>query len=356
MHGDVYTVVEGNLGIVVLNRPSALNAFNVPMLEHIETHLERLHHDSTIAAIVIRGVGHRAFCAGGDIRSLYEAKKHGNPGPLDQLFRKEYRLNFDIAQYRKPYIAMIEGIAMGGGIGMSIYGSHRVVCETSLLAMPETAIGFFPDIGASYFLNQAPGALGMFLGLTGYRMGPQDALYAGWATHFVPQESFSVVMRELQQINSAQDVDAIFDRHSAVAGQSGLKAAQSLIDDCFSAPSVPEIMKRLRESQESLAKDWLAALAKRSPTSLMVTHALIQQNRGKSLKDCLACEFALSQRFMASREFHEGVRAVLVDKDQNPQWQPRCLDEITPEMVAAFLTPPDDLIPLFAPETVRDHL
>jgi enoyl-CoA hydratase/carnithine racemase len=355
MHGDIYTLIEGALGILVLNRPQALNAFNLPMVEHCAEHLARLQDDDRIAAVAVRGTGHRAFCAGGDVRSLYEAKRHQQPDLLDKLFRTEYRLNYTIQQFTKPYIAVIEGIAMGGGIGMSIHGSHRIVCETSLLAMPETAIGFFPDIGASYFLNRCPGALGTFLGLTGYRMNAADALYAGWATHYIPCEKLKVLWHHLQTAPTAAAMEASIESLNERSPPTKLPLWQEVIDACFSADSVSEIFQRLAESPAPQAREWLATLRERSPTSLVVTLALLRRNRGVSLKEALTIEFRLSQRFMQNHDFFEGVRAVLVDKDQQPCWQPESLEAVDPLKVEQYFAPFENQAELFQVPKLDEH-
>jgi len=339
MHRDIYTLIEGKVGIVVLNRPQALNAFNMLMVEQCAEHLTRLQADDNIVAVAIRGAGHRAFCAGGDVRSLYEAKPQQRAALWDQLFRTEYRLNYTIHQFPKPYIAVIEGIAMGGGIGMSIHGSHRIVCETSLLAMPETAIGFFPDIGASYFLNRCPGALGTFLGLTGYRMNATDALYAGWATHYIPQKKHHSLWHQLQIASTTASIFESIEALHEMPPPLGLLAWQPIIDRCFSADTVAEIFHRLVQSPEPQARQWLGTLRKRSPTSLMVTLALLRRNRSLSLKEALAVEFRVSQRFLQSHDFFEGVRAVLVDKDQQPQWQPETIEEIDKSQIEHYFIP-----------------
>lgn len=336
---DILINIIGKAGVITLNRPKALNAMSVPMIETLAHTLQQWQTNPEIAFVLIQSNTSKAFCAGGDIRAVYGARLQDDFKFCDTIFRQEYRLNHLISTYPKPYIALINGICMGGGMGISVHGSHRVVTENAVLAMPETGIGYFPDVGASYFLNQCPGEIGTFLGIVGEKMTAADALYANLATHYVPSSSLDLLIQQLLKAGSAEQAIELIEKANQSSPSSNLAQHQPLIDQCFKGDTVEEIMKSLEESGDSLAWDWLRILDKRSPTSLRVSLELLRRNQDKSLKEALAVEFRLSQRFARHYDFFEGIRAVLIDKDNMPHWLPRHLSQVTTEMVTAFFEP-----------------
>lgn len=333
---EILVTVEGRAGVITLNRPKALNAINVSMIQSIMQALDLWEKDPAIEFIIIQSNDKRAFCAGGDIRAVYMARVQDDFSFSDAIFRAEYTLNYYISSYPKPYIALIDGICMGGGLGISIHGSHRITTERSVFAMPETAIGFFPDIGGSYFLNKCPGKVGTFLGVVGDKIGSADAVYAGLVTHFVSSERLNILKQNLFKSSSRQEALDIIDQANEKTELSFLERHQDLINKCFAGETVAEIIKNLEEYQTPETSKWLSLLEKRSPTSLEITLKILRENKGKSLKECLPVEFRLSQRFVRNYDFIEGIRALLVDKDNQPNWQPRSLSQVTAEKVMEY--------------------
>jgi len=337
---------KGGTGFITLNRPKALNALTLEMIHAMMPRLEAWRTASDIKAVVISGAGERAFCAGGDVRAVYEAGRNG--GDLTRaFFREEYRLNRMIHVFPKPYVALIDGITMGGGVGLSVHGSHRVATERTMLAMPETGIGLFPDVGGTYFLPRLPGKLGLFLALTGWRLDAADALYCGLATDFVDGDRIPALCEAFAAADwdGAEPeavVDAVIERFKAEPGAAALSDHRALIDRCFAASSVEEILEAL----DAEAGDWPAKVAKiirrQSPTSLKVTFAQVARGEHMDFDSAMVDEYRLSQAFMAGADFYEGIRAVLVDKDNQPKWNPAALPEVTAEAVEAHFRPLGD--------------
>ena len=337
---DIHFDRQGALAIVTLDRPQALNALTLEMTATLDERLAAWAGDDTVAAVVIRSAGGRAFCAGGDIRALYDASKRRDPYVRD-FYRTEYRLNHRIKSYRKPYIALIDGIVMGGGVGLSVHGSHRVVSERCQFAMPETGIGFFPDVGGSWFLPRCPGQLGTYLGLTGARIAAADALYCGAATHYVSSGDLARVADELARAVGKGDhgdiVNALLDRMAADPGVAPLAHQRGAIDRCFAGETVEEILLRLAGEKTAWADETIAVLQRKSPTSLKVT--LRQLRLGARLSDFAAAmrmEFRMALQMVAAADFYEGVRAAVIDKDQAPRWQPPTLAEVSDAMVGRY--------------------
>ncbi|WP_369033352.1 enoyl-CoA hydratase/isomerase family protein [Streptomyces adonidis] len=317
---DVLTEVDRGVGRILLNRPKALNALTTGMVAAIDRALAGWEH-APLSAVVLASTSPKAFCAGGDIRTIREHSLAGDAGASERFFASEYRLNARIAGYPVPVVSLIDGVCMGGGLGLSVHGSFRVVTERAVLAMPETGIGFFPDVGASYFLPRLPGAIGMYLGLTGHRLDAADALYTGLATHFVPADGLDAVADALAD-HPGDPVDVVLNRlagRSPVA-ESGLAAVRGDIDWAFGAPTLGEIEKRLHHLDTSWAASALAALESASPQSLEITHALLARGRQRTLRECLDAELALTRTTIRTPDFLEGVRAALVDKDRSPAW------------------------------------
>lgn len=312
--------LEKGIASITLNRPQALNALTLEMTEAITDVLLKWQDDQDVRIVVVQGSG-RAFCAGGDLRQIYQAfQKKGKSNP-SSFFRHEYNLNRIIHHYPKPYIAILDGITMGGGMGLSIHGSHRIVTGNSLLAMPETKIGFFPDVGASHFLGTCPGSIGLYLGLTGNTIGPADALYCGLATHYLSPERLSLLHKNLPQLNSSGAISDFLDQNSKPKPQAGfLPSQRDVIEACFNQPTLPQIIKALESHPGPFAKQTLSDLKACSPLSLKVTFQLLKEAQELGFDTALDKELALSLKMVKARDFREGIRAAVIDKDRRPQW------------------------------------
>ncbi len=306
---------HGRIGHILLNRPKALNALNLEMIRLITQALEAWRDDPAVHAVVLEGAGGRAFCAGGDIRAVRDWALSGDDASIAAFFSEEYALNAAIAAYPKPYISLIDGFCMGGGIGLSVHGTIRVASETAQFAMPETAIALFPDVGATFVLPRLPGELGMYLGLTGARLVGADAVHAGLATHFVPHHAFAALRHTL-----AQGGVATLAGFAETLPEFSLAPKRPMIDHCFGQGSIVAIEDALRADGSEFAVETLAILAKMSPSSLRWTFDILRAGAGRTLAQCLEAEFALVTRITHHPDFAEGVRAMVVDKDRNPKW------------------------------------
>ena len=333
---------DGALARITLNRPKALNALNLDMALRGFDQLAAWAADSSVAAVLIEGSGETAFCAGGDVRAIYESAL-GDGQLAADFFRAEYRLNRAIFHFPKPYIAVIDGITMGGGVGLSIHGSHRVATERTKLAMPETSIGLFPDVGASYVLPRLQGRLGLYIGLTGTRLGAADCLTAGLATHFVGPERLADLATTLAAADWSGEAGATVDAVLAgLAGDSGpapLAKRREVVERCFSGESIEAIFAALEAEPGDWAAKTLAHLRGRSPSSLKIT--LEAYNRGASMDfdASMVMEYRLSQACVAGHDLREGIRAVIIDKDNQPQWQPASLAEVSEAVLAGYFGP-----------------
>ena len=322
---------DGRIGRIILNRPKALNALDLPMIRAMTQVLNDWHHDPHVHAVVVEGAGDRAFCAGGDIVALRESQISGNRAVADAFFQEEYALNLLIAGYHKPYIALIDGVCMGGGIGVSVHAPYRVATEHAMFAMPETAIGFFPDIGGTFFLPRLPGQLGVYLGLTGLRMTGADAVHAGFGTHYVPRARLRELDAALAEVGAAA-----LARFAEPLPPFSLAPHVAAIDACFSADSVAEIVRRLEADGGAWTAPALKALRTVSPTALAFTLEALRRGQHLSLPDALDAEFALTRTTMAYPDFAEGVRAMVVDKDRQPKWSPVRTEDVDPAVVQAM--------------------
>ncbi len=325
---DVVVRREGALGHLTLNRPAAYNALTLGMVRTVDAALDLWEDDPQVALLLIDGAGDRAFCAGGDIRALYEASRAGLRDPLSDFFRLEYRLNARIARYRKPIVTAMHGMTMGGGIGLGAHASHRVVTERSVLAMPEVKIGFAPDVGGTYLLSRAPGELGAHLALTGGRLGPADALLCGLADVHVPAERLHELRIALARCRSADDVRACLAQVGTAPAPGELEAARGWIDRCYGFDAVEDILDALEAAPEPAARAAAAEIAGNAPTSLKVTLQALRDARLLGLEDCLDREFRISLSITARPDFVEGVRAAIVDKDREPRWRPARLSDV----------------------------
>ena len=322
---------DGRIGRILMNRPRALNALDLDMIQGSLCVLKEWANDPHIHAVVIEGAGDRAFCAGGDVRALREWQTTGNRHLADAFFTQEYELNLLINNYPKPYIALIDGICMGGGIGMAVHGSYRVATEHADFGMPETIIGFFPDIGGTYLLPRLPGQLGIYLGLTGLRIKGTDSVHAGFGTHFVPRAQLPALSAAL-----AEKGAAALAAYAQPLPAFSLEPQRATIDHCFGADSMTEIVARLEANGSDWAKAALKALRAVSPTALCFTLEALHRGGNLTLADALNAEFALTKTTMAYPDFAEGVRAMVVDKDRTPAWQPARLEDVDPATVAAM--------------------
>lgn len=334
MNADADILFEemGALGLITLNRPDALNALTTNMCLALLDQLERWAQAEHVHAVAIRGAGTRAFCAGGDIRSLYEAGQAGSKDVM-QFYWHEYRLNTFIKEYTKPYIAFIDGIVMGGGVGVSVHGKYRIAGESTLFAMPETGIGLIPDVGGTYFLPRLCGELGCYLGLTGARLKVADCLYAGIATHYVPSHAQDELLRNL---SAGGDVDRMCAKFAVDPGTASLAALQNRIDGFFAYNAVEDILNALSASDDAWAQEMTKTLRTKSPTSLKITIRQLREGAKLSFRECMALEYRIISRIMKGYEFFEGVRAIVIDKDNTPQWNPSRLEDVSTASVDAY--------------------
>jgi enoyl-CoA hydratase len=316
----------------VLDGPAALNALDLPMIRAVAAALRSFRDDPAVQVVTIASASPRAFCAGGDIRAVRRHALAGEAEAIETFFSEEYALNQAIAAFPKPWIALIDGACLGGGIGLSVHGSARVATENAMFAMPETAIALFPDIGASYVLPRLPGALGMFLALTGTRMKGSDAVHAGFATHYVPAASLPALSEAI-----ARDGAAALGVHAREVAEFSLAEHRAAIDHCFAADSLPGIIERLDADGSAWAQDTLATLRRMSPSSLFWSFALLQAGAGRTLPECLAAELRLTRTVTSHPDFAEGVRAMVVDKDRTPRWSPPRIEDVDPAAIAALV-------------------
>jgi enoyl-CoA hydratase len=325
----------GMAGIVTLTRPQALNAVTHKMIRALSAALSAWEADPDVAVVILKAEG-RAFSAGGDILDIYEAGRAGRP-PVE-FFADEYRLNAQIARFGKPYVALIDGIVMGGGVGISFHGSHRVMTENAQFAMPEVGIGFFPDVGASYLLPNLGGCFGMYLGLTGNRIGHGDALWSGLATHTVEA---SYLPGLLEGIAESADPGSELREVFKAAPRKTDEAALHSIARHFSLGSLDDIITSLEQDAKAdeFAAAALAAMRTKSPTSLSVAFRSISAGSTMSMDECMRMEFRILNRMLAGHDFYEGIRAALIDKGSKPQWRPASLGEVDPAIIESYFAP-----------------
>jgi enoyl-CoA hydratase len=338
MSEDILLERQGGLGIVTLNRPQVLNTLSLAMYRRFDPALIAWSSDPALRSVLVRGAGDRAFCAGGDVVAVYEARE-APAGPGDykaDFFREEYALVRRVHRFPKPYVALMDGVTMGGGVGISVNGAYRVVTERTMLAMPEVHIGLFPDVGATRFLNLCPGRIGLYLALTGLRVGAADALYCGFGTHFVPHDRLGALTEALAGAAAVEPVIASF---SAAAGEAKLPPIQAAIDRCFAGNSVEAILAALAGEPGAWAKEAREAMARASPLSLKIVFHQLQLGQGMDVEAALTLEYRLTQHIMAGHDFYEGIRALLVDKDRKPRWQHASLAEVADAEVAANFVP-----------------
>jgi len=332
---------DGDVLHIELDRPRALNALTLGMIRRVDPALEAVASDPAIACVVVTGAGDRAFCAGGDVRAIAESLSDKGSSLSRDFFREEYVLNRRIHRFPKPYIALIDGVSMGGGFGVSVHGSHRIATERLTFAMPETMIGLFPDVGGTWFLTRCPGEIGTYLALTGRRIKLADALYCGYATHAVPSAALASLRDRLFAAapRDAAAVEAIVAPFAAPPELPGLAEHRRTIDSCFGFDTVEQIVLALAQDGGEWGAEIVRELGQKSPTSLKVTLRQLRGGKGLEIEPVLIREYRMTQRFMAAHDFAEGVRALLIDKDQKPRWQPPALAEIDAASVEAYFAP-----------------
>ncbi|GEB47120.1 putative enoyl-CoA hydratase [Microbacterium testaceum] len=335
---------RGGLGHLTLNRPNAINALDLEMIRTLNLALDRWEHDTDVDVILLDGAGERGFCAGGDVRALHEMVTGGRTDDVHAFFREEYALDHRIAISRKPVVAIADGVCMGGGIGLAGHAAIRIVTERSKLAMPETRIGFTPDVGGSWLLGRAPGRLGEYLALTGGTMDAADAVYAGFADHLVPSAHLEALYEALENRadpSSPTELVLLFDETTE---RSRLEDAREWVDDAFAADDVFGILDRLRRRPEAEARETAELLSSSAPTAVALTLEAVRRARElPSLRAALAQEYGLVMWFAFTQpDLVEGIRAQVVDKDRSPSWSPARLDELPAERVAeAFAYAPE---------------
>lgn len=334
--------VAGNVGCVTLNRPQTLNAMTTHMCQQLDEKLKQWETDKAIKAVVIRGNGERAFCAGGDIRHFYE-RGHTDLTSSKKFFWHEYRLNRRVFHFPKPYIALMHGITMGGGAGVSIHGSHRIAAENFIFAMPETGIGFHPDIGACYFLPRCMDKTGWYLGLTGMQIKADDAHHIGIVDAIVAQKKFSSLIEKLCATALGEDpcarVTEIINAFVISPNPAPLAEHRVAIDHCFSQNSINEILTALQTSHTPWAKQIFEILQSRSPTSLLIAFRQLQESSTLSFDECIRLDYRITLHFLQQHDFYEGIRAAIIDKDRQPKWQPATLSEINPAAIDKYFAP-----------------
>jgi enoyl-CoA hydratase len=336
---DLIARREGAAGVIRLNRPKAINAMTLEMSLGIDAALDRFEADPAVALVLLEGAGERGLCAGGDIRGLYESSRVA--GDLGKVFwRQEYIMNARIAKFPKPYVAFMDGLVMGGGVGLSAHGRHRVVTEKTRLAMPEVGLGFFPDVGGTWLLSHSPGEIGTYFGLSGQTMNGPDAIYARFADAVVPSGKLAALRETLVNLGSqagSADVKAAIDGFATGETSGPVAAMQSRIDGWFAHDRMQDIVAALQRDGSGLAQSTLKTLNEKSPRGMVVTLKLLRLGRASaSLEQCLVREYRAALQVFASDDFREGVRAAVIDKDRNPRWSPAAIGEVTPEMVAPY--------------------
>ena len=321
---------QGRIGRITLNRPQVLNALDLEMVRAVHGALEAWRDDPVVHAVVIEGAGGRAFCAGGDIRLVRNLSLAGDHAGIEAFFTAEYAMNLAIARYPKPYVALVDGVCMGGGIGLSIHGAYRVATEAAVFAMPETGIALFPDVGATYALPRLRPGCGMYMGLTGARLGGADALWAGVATHYVSRETLAELADEI-----AEGGVAVLGSATEVTTDALLPYAARHLR-AFEVGSVPEIVGELAGDESEWADEAMQALKAASPSAVHWSFEAIRRGAGRTLEECLQAELALTRHVTRHPDFLEGVRAMVVDKDRAPKWSPDTLAAVDQDAIAAM--------------------
>ncbi|MBJ7341704.1 enoyl-CoA hydratase/isomerase family protein [Mycolicibacterium sp.] len=334
---DILVNVDNGVGVVTLNRPKAINSLTHGMVADLEKALRNWENDDSVHTVLLSGSGERGLCAGGDVIAIHHSAKAGG-AEARSFWHDEYVLNAYIAEYPKPYVALMDGIVMGGGVGVAAHGSVRIVTDTTKMGMPEVGIGFIPDVGGTFLLSRAPGRLGLHAALTGAPFSGADAIAMGFADHFVPHDGLDDFTSTLV----ADGVDAAVSRFAVEPPASPLLAQRGWIDECYAGETVVDILAALRTHDAGPATDAAAKIADRSPIALAVTLAAVRRAAQlDTLKDVLRQEFRTSCAALRSHDLVEGIRALLIDKDKNPAWQPPTMESCSPDLVEAYFAAAD---------------
>ena len=332
---DILFEQRGCVGLITLNRTKALNALSLDMVHEMTRLLDLWREDDSIKAVIVISASEKAFCAGGDIRKVWE----GRDNPPFEFFWHEYRLNRAIFRYPKPYISLINGIVMGGGVGISMHGQYIVLGENTTFAMPEVGIGFFPDVGGSYLLPRMKGKSGIYCALTAARLKQGDCLQFGLATHTINSSHFDAI---IQRIAAGEPVDRVLDPLHEAATPSLSDEDRALIEDCFSGDTVAKILAALKERDMDFAAETLKLIEVKSPTSVHVTLGQLQRGAKLDFEDCMRLDYRIVKHILLGEDFYEGVRATLVDKDGAPQWNPAQFDAVDASYVDSHFDPLSD--------------
>lgn len=341
---EVVFTRKGAIGHILLNRPKALNALTLNMCELMTAQLKAWAVDEDVKAVVVTGTGEKAFCAGGDVVRLYEDGRAGKPYPY-QFWKTEYRLNTLIRRYPKPYIALIDGIVMGGGVGVSVHGGYRIATDRTMFAMPETGIGLFPDVGGGYFLPRLPGASGVYLGLTGRRLKGPDCVALGIANAFVRHDKLAALEEKLaaDAVSDLDEISYLVGLFAEPVDDAPISGDLTNIGRYFAGETVEQILAALDAGDDAWAADQRKILSSKSPTAMKVTLHQIRAGAGLSFEECMKMEWRIANRCAVGKDFYEGVRALLIDKDNAPKWSPSTLADVSAADVAAYFAPlPDD--------------
>ena len=333
---DIEIEKKNSTIVITLQRERILNALNLNMVRNIYSQINNWELDESVCGVLIKGAGEKAFCAGGDIVSVYHAKNDKENNISDIFFREEYLLNYAISKFKKPWISILNGIAMGGGLGLSVHGSHRIITEKTITAMPETAIGLFPDVGGGFFLSRMKGCIGKYIAITGNVMDFQDTIYSGIGTNLILYNNINKFINDicLKKKYDYEDVDKLIKKYEEKNNIfPKLKEELENINHFFSFDTMKNIYEALKRDGSEWSKKILKILNRKSPTSMAVSLVQIEKSKKLTLKDCLAMEFRICQSMMAKHDFYEGVRANLVDKDREPKWSPSNIQSITDQII-----------------------
>lgn len=343
MNKEIIFERNNDWGVVTLNRPEALNALTWDMVKALRATLVDWARDGAVKAVLIKGAGDKAFCAGGDIRWL-QAQARTDPAYACGFFHEEYRLNAAIHHFKKPYVAVIDGVVMGGGVGISVHGTYRIAGDRTLFAMPETAIGLFPDVGGGYFLPRLQGGLGLYYALTGARAKAADCVAAGIATHYAPTGRKAALEAALTGlsfgVNPCADIEVVLEDFSGGLGGAPIEELRLQIASLFAGHErLEDLIAGLGRNDGAFAIETAKTLARMSPTSMKLTFEQLKRGAGLSFDEAMRMEFRMVRRVMEGHDFFEGVRSVLVDKDKNAQWRPAVLGEVSDADIARYFAP-----------------
>lgn len=347
MTDELFVSRSGRLGRIRLNRPAALNSLTLAMVRDFARALDDFEADPSVVAVLVTGEGERGLCAGGDIRALYDLR-NGDKDDYKAFWREEYRLNARIASYPKPYVVVMDGVVMGGGVGVSAHGNRRIVTERTRIAMPETGIGFIPDVGGTWLLGRGDG-VGHYMALSGVAVGAADALHVGLADLHMPSARLPEAIERLSSIAEAEEIAPVLRDLGKDAAPGGIKEHRTLLDRAMFAVDVETVLETLDRDASDFARGAAAAIRRASPTSVKVTHALLKlAQTADRLETCLVHEYRAACSLLYGRDLYEGIRAAVIDKDRRPQWSPATLDEVDGATVAAILRGTGDPDPTFA--------